>query len=113
MRSVLFVFKDRLLKSWPELQMRIMQLAREGAPPLLGPVVFHLICKRTDRFRALAPKLGPMTRRIPHHVGRVLASHAALRDFDHIYVEMIAALRRVEGEPHRVDASKKLGTSAP
>jgi hypothetical protein len=25
--------KDRLLKSWPELQMRIMQLAREASPP--------------------------------------------------------------------------------
>jgi hypothetical protein len=28
-----FRAKDRLLKSWPELQMRIMQLAREGSPP--------------------------------------------------------------------------------
>jgi hypothetical protein len=26
------------------------------------------------------------------------------RDFDHIYVEMIAALRHVEGEPHHPDA---------
>ena len=25
--------KDRLLKSWPELQIAIMQLAREGSPP--------------------------------------------------------------------------------
>ena len=29
-----FALKDRLLKSWPEQQMRIMQLAREGSPPL-------------------------------------------------------------------------------
>jgi hypothetical protein len=28
-----FALKDRLLKSWPELQMRIMQLAREGSLP--------------------------------------------------------------------------------
>jgi len=28
-----FALKDRLLKSWPELQMRIIQLAREGSPP--------------------------------------------------------------------------------
>jgi hypothetical protein len=27
-----FALKDCLLKSWPELQMRIMQLAREGSP---------------------------------------------------------------------------------
>src|SRR5436190_23650684 len=27
-----FALKDRLLKSWPELQMRIMQLEREGSP---------------------------------------------------------------------------------
>jgi hypothetical protein len=25
--------KDRLLKPWPELQMGVMQLAREGSPP--------------------------------------------------------------------------------
>jgi hypothetical protein len=25
--------KDRLLKFWPELQIRVTQLAREGAPP--------------------------------------------------------------------------------
>src|SRR6266550_6363989 len=28
-----FALKDRLPKPWPELQMRIMQLAREGSPP--------------------------------------------------------------------------------
>jgi hypothetical protein len=25
--------KDRLLKFWPELQIRVTQLARDGAPP--------------------------------------------------------------------------------
>ena len=28
-----FRVKDRLLKSWPELQIRITQLSREGSPP--------------------------------------------------------------------------------
>ena len=28
-----FRVQDCLPKSWPELQMRIMQLAREGSPP--------------------------------------------------------------------------------
>jgi hypothetical protein len=28
-----FALKDRLPKSWRELQMRITQLAREGSPP--------------------------------------------------------------------------------
>ena len=32
MRSA-FRAKDRVLKSWPELQIRIMQLQREGSPP--------------------------------------------------------------------------------
>jgi hypothetical protein len=33
MLSAFLSLEDRLPKSWPELQMRIMQLARESSPP--------------------------------------------------------------------------------
>ena len=46
--------QDRLLKSWPELQIRITQLAREGSPrpvaPASGEVItqLQLDSSRTD-----------------------------------------------------------------
>ena len=59
---------DRLLKSWPELQIRITQLAREGSPPpgprlLQAEVVkqFQSDSLRTDsRVRVLPPQPGSL-----------------------------------------------------
>jgi hypothetical protein len=77
----LFRAKDRLLKSWPELQIRITQLAREGSPPpglRLPQAKLSRNSNQIARGRIRRIAVGTLiTERPPHRTERAPFGHSA------------------------------------